>query len=338
MTSRRMTFQCLLATGLGVAILILGAPSAAKAYGSPELEDPPVPKSLVPPGYRLVHGDILVPDVEARSGGAPIPWSDGIVYFEFDGNVTSTNRQLMLSAMDEWNYSGADVQFVPRTVGNGSFYVHIQLSDGNNAAIGMQGAGQTINIVSWGSKFIMAHELCHTLGFWHEQSRTDRDTFVDIITSNIESGHEHNFDKEQNWLSQSTSYDFDSVMHYGQFTFTDCLIPTPGLCETIVCRTGYEGWQWFIGQKDHLSSNDIQDMKNEYGSNSIGPRYIDWTVSPSAEDGSLRYPFRSFALAEATAPDNSEFWIRGGTYDELGTTILDKPGTYRVHNGLVRVQ
>ena len=61
------------------------------------------------------------------------------------------------------------------------------------------------------------HEIGHTLGFFHEQSRSDRDNYVNIIYSNIAPFREINFEKYSDTEVNNFNipYDLSSDMHYG---------------------------------------------------------------------------------------------------------------------------
>lgn len=65
------------------------------------------------------------------------------------------------------------------------------------------------------------HELLHVLGLLHEQSRPDRDDFVQIVWSNIEPEFVQNFMKADDATAETFGlpYDFDSLMHYPSNAF-----------------------------------------------------------------------------------------------------------------------
>ena len=56
--------------------------------------------------------------------------------------------------------------------------------------IGQQGGRQQVSLASPGclQKGVAVHEIMHALGFFHEQSRLDRDTYIRINWANINSG------------------------------------------------------------------------------------------------------------------------------------------------------
>ena len=59
--------------------------------------------------------------------------------------------------------------------------------------IGRQGGRQDISLgQGCGSLGTALHEIMHALGFFHEQSRPDRDEYVNIFFDNIETGTVYN--------------------------------------------------------------------------------------------------------------------------------------------------
>ncbi|KFM82389.1 Astacin-like metalloprotease toxin, partial [Stegodyphus mimosarum] len=79
------------------------------------------------------------------------------------------------------------------------------------------------------------HELGHALGFYHEQNRSDRDEYLIIYWENIKEGLEDQFfllKPQQNRLL--TDFDYDSIMLYGEYTFSK----QRGVLKTMAAKKG----------------------------------------------------------------------------------------------------
>ncbi|XP_063585563.1 protein SpAN-like isoform X2 [Penaeus indicus] len=118
--------------------------------------------------------------------------------------------------------------------------------------------GQVINVPEWCEESFgsLVHEIGHGIGFWHEQSRSDRDTYVGILTHNIRAAALGNFDLsvDNPW---GVPYDYKSDMHYSGKGFTK-----NGL-NTIVTKD--PRYQSVIGQRTGLSHMDKLLANTMYG-------------------------------------------------------------------------
>lgn len=241
----------------------------------------------IPANTILIEGDILVRRNIFNNTGfqgavaASNLWPGGIVPYVFDSAVSSSNRNAMLAAMAEWE-AVANVDFVLRS--NQADYVYIQDSSGNSSYVGRIGGRQEIKIYNWDYRFIMAHELAHALGVWHEQSRSDRDQYIEVIYSNIQSGLENNFDIHSN-ARMFGPYDFDSIMHYPGCAFTRCSSCNSS-CYTIRARPAYASQQSRMGQRDRLSAGDVAGMQGLYGARTPVPSQPDLRIQSISQQPS----------------------------------------------------
>ncbi|KAM7441914.1 hypothetical protein ABFA07_009132 [Porites harrisoni] len=117
---------------------------------------------------------------------------------------------------------------------------------------------------------VIMHEMMHAAGFWHEQSRYDRDQYVEIMWENIQPGKEHNFDKynlnEIDYLSEV--YDTESIMHYGKISFSTNGQPT-------IQALGNPDKQ--LGQRNGFSKTDIAQLNALYDCSGPSGGWSGWT-------------------------------------------------------------
>ncbi|KRY38572.1 Zinc metalloproteinase nas-14, partial [Trichinella spiralis] len=151
-------------------------------------------------------------------------WENARVPYALDDKLTGAERMAIAQAFLEYNQKTC-VRFVPK-LKTDQDYVLIKKNKrlGCSSFVGRAGGNQTLSleVEKCFSKGIIAHELMHVLGFFHEHSRTDRDNFVRIIESNVLPGMLKNFEKYSNSILDTLKmpYDYGSVMHYHKLAFS----------------------------------------------------------------------------------------------------------------------
>lgn len=204
--------------------------------------------------------------------GAGFRWPGGVIPYTIDPGLGNTSRVTDAIALVEQSTAG--ITLVPRT--SETDYVTFQDATGCSSEIGRIGGQQFINLGDNCSTGNAAHEIIHALGLFHEHTRCDRDTYVEILTANIESGKEHNFTKQCDDASDFDEYDEGSIMHYGPTAFS-----TGG--NTI---NSLRGRNADMGQRDSLGPTDVSTLNFLYGANNEPPVAVIAPLAASYPEGS----------------------------------------------------
>jgi hypothetical protein len=226
-------------------------------------------------GFAVVEGDIILgteedfsnPTSRARSirAGRQFRWPNGVIPFTIDegrlGREWDNAQVVQLriqNAIAHWNQNTL-IRIVPRT--DEDDFVTFAASDGCASEVGRQGEQQLIHVVDECTIGNLIHEIGHTVGLWHEQSRCDRDDWVDILEQNIEPGKEHNFDKRCEDSLDVGPYDYGSIMHYGPNFFG---IESRGTRLTTIQPLRPLPPGVTLGQRNGLSAEDIAGVNFAY--------------------------------------------------------------------------
>lgn len=138
-------------------------------------------------------------------------------------------------------------------------YVHFRHGGGCSSPVGMTGGQNRITLGTgcWARSTVI-HEIGHTIGLYHEQSRPDRDDHLNIRWENIAKGLEYNFKKQRRdtWDPHGTPYDYRSVMHYGKTAFGRGKV-------TLETKSTY--WRDLVGIGSGFSDIDVKQINLMYG-------------------------------------------------------------------------
>ncbi|XP_036355082.1 serine/threonine-protein kinase N1-like [Octopus sinensis] len=197
-------------------------------------------------------------------------WSNSVIYYDFDYRLFEAEQILIIrNAMAIWEQFTC-LQFIPRSQNNRNYVLFTKNECGCCSHVGKTGGKQDISLneycLTLGSAL---HEIGHSIGFWHEHTRNDRDKYVKIIFKNIIAGilfckylkgKEYNFYKKNIFEVDSLDeeYDYSSIMHYSSNAFSiykdlDTIVP---LTEGSIVE--------MMGQRQRLSEGDIKQTNILY--------------------------------------------------------------------------
>ncbi|XP_055359982.1 meprin A subunit beta [Betta splendens] len=209
-------------------------------------------------GLNLVEGDIVLDERQTRNSliGDEYRWPKTIPYY-LEDDLEINAKGVILKAFEQYRLKTC-IDFKPWS--GEANYISVFKGDGCFSSVGNRRVGkQRLSIGPNCDRIAtIEHEFLHALGFWHEQSRADRDDYVSIVWDYISAGKEHNFNTYNDTTSSALGvpYDYGSMMHYSKTAFSN------GSKPTIV--TKIPAFSDVIGQRMEFSDSDLLKLHRLY--------------------------------------------------------------------------
>ena len=204
-------------------------------------------------------------------------WSNAIVPYEISSRISKETQILIRQAMDHWEDNTCLRFVIAKNVTDYVEFVNTDSGCYSNTVGNRPDIGKFVNLETNNGIFsregceyfsVITHEIGHVVGFWHEQSRLDRDSYITINWDNIEPGGEPQFMQQSSNQINSTGsvYDYGSIMHYGEdfFSKSGC---SGDSCITMSVNNAAEYRRQgrpVIGEAQHLSAEDITQTNRLY--------------------------------------------------------------------------
>lgn len=220
---------------------------------------------VVEDAWAVAHGDWLLGKVDEnfkeKEGFAELPvainpWNSWTIPYAIENGLA--NKYAVEDAI-EWFHRATPFEFVYTENLEEDALFFIKAKENCYSYVGRVGGPQPIMVSpSCGAKEI-AHEIMHSLGFIHEQSREDRDQYVEILWPNIKKEFEDQFKIISHpSLSGLLDFPFDyhSIMLYDILAFTK-----PGAVANMLSLNED---QQVYPNKDSFSQIDIEKLRQYF--------------------------------------------------------------------------
>jgi hypothetical protein len=220
-------------------------------------------------GQAILEGDILLGPATALPFRYGIPWASALdsksavalanrSYLWPNAEIPyvidqSAQRKASAIAWAVQQFEPTALRLRPRRASDADYVVFREAGGGCMSYLGRQGGPQDIDTTGCSAGSI-AHEILHAAGFYHEQSRGDRDEHITIMWDEISPEMRFNFEKRDARGQDIGPYDYGSIMHYPSHAGSKSGSPT------IVPRLANVR----IGQREGLSQLDRAGIETLY--------------------------------------------------------------------------